>query len=227
MSNDILSSPKWNEMKKSHNNLRKTQFWASHTLAHILPLPFLFLSSRVSATDLFCGFTRHFTGSSMLYKVRSSGSFNHFWFSLKKKKAIFLPSKQLYNTISKTHEPFSLNKEGRCWIAVLLFWYLRIGNCPLKWWRRVFHIRNLSQGTSMAGFSASSRVPPKVSWNDLPISLSEDLGHFLYSWAVAPICFLLFILQFSLPQETAVNRAPQVRICSVAFESLLSLSMCN
>lgn len=30
----------------------------------------------------------------------------------KKKEAIFLPSKQFYNTMSKMHKPFSLNKKG-------------------------------------------------------------------------------------------------------------------
>jgi len=112
MSNDLLSSLKWNEMKKIHNNLRRTHAVLSIINAHILPSPFLFLSSCVQVTNLLCGFTTHFKSFSMPYKVRGSGSFNHFMFSLKKhmNAIFFLIFKQVCDTISITHQPFSLNK---------------------------------------------------------------------------------------------------------------------
>lgn len=86
----------------------------------------------------------------------------------------------------------------------------------------VFHARKIPQETSMVGYSP--RIPPKVSWNDSTISLSKDSGHFLYSWAVGPVCSILLMLQDSLPHKAELGTEiffSRLWIC------LLSLIMYN
>lgn len=155
MPNDILPSLKWNERKKIHNNLRRQAVLSIINTCTYPSFTFPLFKFTCTSNRSFCVFTMHFTGSSVPYKVRGSGSFNHFTFSLKNyvnTNADFLISKQFYKTISIMHQPFSLNKEATGLFYCSSGIHLRIANSSLKRFRRVFHFRKISQGTSMAGF---------------------------------------------------------------------------
>lgn len=206
MSNDILLSLKWNEMKKIHDNLRRIQAILSIRNTCTYPsfasslFKFMCTSNKSFFVDLQCILQALLCPTKSEVQVVSI--IPHGFFKKKKNRnANFLIFKQFYNTISIMHQPFSLNKETTGLLYCSADIHLRIGNSSLKWFRRVFHFRKISQGTSTVGFSVSSRVSPKVSWNDPPISLSKDSGHFLYSWAVRPLCSIPLMLQYSLPHK--------------------------
>lgn len=120
------------------------------------------------------------------------------------------------------HRPVSLNRAATGLLYYSSDIYVRIGNFVSN--TLVFHVRKIPQETSMVGFSVSPRIPPKVSWNDPPISLCKVTGHFLYSWAVGPICSTPLMLQDSLPLKAELGTEiffSRLWIC------LLSLSMHN
>lgn len=77
----MLSSLKWNEMKKVHSNLRRIQAVLSNinTCTYsLLDISFPeFMRTRNKGINLSCGFTMHLTGYPVSYKVRHSCSFNH------------------------------------------------------------------------------------------------------------------------------------------------------